>query len=177
MLLVKSSAGGALTVDPAAWQTLAVGEALPSDGAVLVPLALWKEQRETLLQRNAPFGVWLDSGETLDQWGDSLADDLQRLTLVALNFPAFSDGRPYSTAALLRQRYGFAGELRAVGDVLLDQLSPLARVGFTAFAVKNSDDLSAVTDALQRFHHVYQAAADGRSPLWQRRQAAATVAE
>jgi len=100
-------------------------------GPVLVAKARWLAERATLASRPAPIGLLLEGGMALDD----LADDLALFSLIALNFPKFSDGRPFSMARLLREKYGFSGELRAVGNVLSDQIPFMRRVGFDAFEV------------------------------------------
>ena len=98
-----------------------------------------------------------------------LAPHLDRLALVALVFPSFRDGRAYSQARLLRERYGFRGELRATGDVLRDQFLFLVRAGFDAFEVKKDADAAAFAEAVGRYSVFYQPTGDGRpSALRQR---------
>lgn len=109
-------------------------EALP-EGEVLVPLALWQAQREALLDRGG-VGVWLAPHEEVE----TLADDLERLDVIGVHFPVFSDGRGLSSAALLRDRYGFRGQIRALGDVQRDQLHYMRRCGFDAFLVRSDLD-------------------------------------
>ncbi len=153
------------------WTEVAAIEELPEAGPAIVPLDLWKEHRETLLARNAPVGVRLKS----DQPPKEIADDLEHISLIALEFPKFTDGRAYSYARLLRERHGFQGELRAVGNVLQDQAIFMVRCGFDAFEV-DEKTAQAWQDALARLTHVYQPAADGRTAApWlrhRRRQAA-----
>jgi uncharacterized protein (DUF934 family) len=93
---------------------------------LIVPLALWREHGNALKARDGGLGVWLDADEEAEEIGE-LANEFQ---VIALNFPAFTDGRNYSNARLLRDRYGFKGELRAIGDVLRDQLFYLHRSGY-----------------------------------------------
>src|SRR5262245_26490122 len=100
-------------------------------GPVIVSKARWAAERATLTLRAAPIGLVLDGGMALDD----IADDLPRFALIALNFPKFSDGRPFSMARLLREKFGFSGELRATGNVLSDQIPFMRRVGFDAFEV------------------------------------------
>lgn len=96
---------------------------------------------------------------------------LDRIALVEVNFPAFGDGRGYSAARILREA-GYTGELRAVGDVLVDQLSNMRRCGFDAFAPAGPLDSNDVVAAFDRWPHVYQATTDGRVPIWNLRHSA-----
>lgn len=93
---------------------------------------------------------------------------LVRLALVEVNFPTFGDGRGYSAARILREA-GYTGELRAVGDVLVDQLSHMRRCGFDSFAPDKRLDEGDARDAFDRYPDVYQPAADTRSPIWAKR--------
>jgi uncharacterized protein (DUF934 family) len=106
-----------------------------------------------------------------DEAVEDLAGDLQRLALVALAFPKFRDGRPYSAAALLRERYGFKGEIRAVGEVLRDQADFMIRCGFDAYEPADGSTPEDWNRAEHRFRHVYQAAADDLSPAFRERAA------
>jgi len=137
-------------------------------GDVIVPLAVWLGQRAALAARDGRTGVWLAPQED----PAALADDLDRLPLVAVSFPKFSDGRGFSTARLLRERYRFKGELRAVGDVLRDQLLFLARCGFDAFALRDDQDAEAALAAFDDFTEAYQGGVDQPVPLFRRRLAA-----
>ena len=101
----------------------------------------------------------------------ALAADLERIPLVAIQFARFNDGRGYSIARLLRQRYGYRGELRAIGDVLRDQLFYMKRVGFDAFALRADQDVDAALHAFADFSETYQAAVDQPLPLFRRRAA------
>jgi uncharacterized protein (DUF934 family) len=150
-------------------------EALPSDGAIIVTAARWAKDRAALDGRVDPVGVAIAPGKDAEA---RLAEAAQR-PLIALAFPKFGDGRAYSLARLLRERHGFTGELRATGDVLLDELSLMLRCGFDSFEIVNEPTLK----ALRRGHLpgvslYYQPAdgpevADGARP-WRRRQAAPT---
>ena len=144
----------------------AAGASLPP-GKLIVPLKVWLAQRDALLAR-ASVGVWLDSNES----PDALADVVNRLAVIAINFPKFTDGRGYSLATLLRSRYGFKGELRAIGDVLRDSLFYMQRVGFNAFAVRADKDIRAALTALVDFSETYQGAVDRPVPLFRRRPTA-----
>ncbi len=113
-------------------------------------------------------GLRLRSDERLEEAADAIA----RAELIELEFSKFTDGRPYSHARLLRERYRYRGELRAVGEVLRDQLPFMARCGFDAFEVPDAD-LEGCRAILERGAHAYQRAADGRSPIWALRARAA----
>jgi uncharacterized protein (DUF934 family) len=141
---------------------IAVGDdaALPVDGRVMVSLERFRAERETLLRRSAEIGVRLRS----NQLAREIGNDAKRLALIAIEFPSFRDGRAYSTARLLRERYGFAGELRAVGDVLRDQFLFMHRCGFDAFEVANEAAVADWRKAMAEFTVFYQAANDGRLP-------------
>jgi uncharacterized protein (DUF934 family) len=110
------------------WLEIDGEQPLPSAEAVIVPLPRWKQDRILLLGRNIRLGVRLAS----DEAAEDIADDLARIDLIAIEFPKFTDGRGFSTARILRERYGFTGEIRAVGNVLRDQLRFMARCGFDA---------------------------------------------
>jgi uncharacterized protein (DUF934 family) len=133
-------------------------EAIPPSGPVIVSLAQWQAQRDALIARGTPLGIRLHS----DQPPDLIAADLARFAVIALEFPKFRDGRAYSYARLLRERYGYQGELRAVGDVLLEQLFFMLRTGFDAFELTSQDPLGDYRTALADFSVWYQPTADGR---------------
>ncbi|HET9762432.1 MAG TPA: DUF934 domain-containing protein [Casimicrobiaceae bacterium] len=130
----------------------------------IVPLPLWLAAREALRARG-DVGVWLEPGAD----PDVLASDCPALPLVAIDFPQFTDGRGYSVARILRERHGFAGELRAIGDVLRDQLSYLAQCGFDAFAVRADRDLADALKGVADFSDGYQATWRRPLPLFRRR--------
>ena len=140
-------------------------EAVPATGPVIVSLDQWKAQREALLQRGTPLGIRLHS----DQAPELIAADLQHFAVVALEFPKFRDGRAYSYARLLRERYGFKGELRAVGEVLLEQLFFMLRTGFDVVDIQSADPLKDYRTALADFSVWYQPTADGRPTAMQLR--------
>ncbi len=135
------------------------------DGKVIVPLKVWIAQRETLIQRN-DLGVWFAS----DERPEELKADIQRFPVVAVDFPKFSDGRGYSIAYNLRARLGYTGELRAIGDVLRDQLFYLRRVGFDAFALRQDRSMQDAIKGFDDFSEVYQTSFDQKKPLFQRVQ-------
>ena len=135
------------------------------DGRIIVPLNVWLAQADAIAERNQPFGVWLDSSQDPADIGDAV----DAFAVIAINFPKFADGRGYSIAALLRTRYGYKGELRAIGDVLRDQLFYLQRVGFNAFAVRADKDIHDALKALTDFSEVYKGSVNQPLPLFRRR--------
>lgn len=145
------------TIDPAA--------AAPA-GAVIVPLAVWLAQREALIARGN-VGVWLKN----DEEPRVLKGDLAALPLVAVDFPKFTDGRGYSIAYDLR-RLGFRGELRAIGDVLRDQLHYMRRVGFDAYAVRADKNIRDALKGLHVFSESYQGSWDEPLPAYKRKDRA-----
>lgn len=111
------------------WQIVPDGEAVPADAPVAVSLKRWREERETLAGRNAPLGLVIEPGS---EWDDIVAD-LPRFPLIVVTIPKYADGRAFSIARLLRERDGYAGEIRAVGTYIIDQVPLMARVGIDAF--------------------------------------------
>src|SRR5579883_2764531 len=122
------------------WIKLADGDAAPSAGAIIVSAARWRAEREAMSRRADPVGVAISPGKDADE---QLREAAER-PLVALEFPKFADGRAFSLAQLLRERYGFTGELRAIGDVLLDELALMLRCGFDSFEITNEPTLRAL---------------------------------
>ncbi len=150
------------------WQPLAADDAIAPDGDLLLSLGQWKARRAEWLARSAGrLGVQLEPADD----PAVLLDDLPRLALVAVNFPSFTDGRGFSTARLLRERYGYQGELRAVGDVFRDQLFYLSRVGFDAFLLRPGEDAEGALASLDAFSEAYQASVERPLPLFRRRLA------
>jgi uncharacterized protein (DUF934 family) len=144
---------------------VSAAETLPDKGALLVSLEQWQQHREDLKNRGEPLGILLKS----DQKPELITDDLASFDLIALEFPAFGDGRAYSYARLLRDRHGYAGELRAVGDVLLEQLHFMHRVGFDAFQIDCEDAVTAWETAAADISVWYQPTGDGRQSVLQLR--------
>ena len=139
----------------------AVGlEEIPAGRPVIVSLDQWLANLDALILRRDPLGIRLRS----DQNPEIIADDLDHFALIALEFPVFKDGRAYSYARLLRERWGFKGELRAVGDVLLEQLHFMGRVGFNAFELTSDKPLQDWKTAAGEFSVWYQATGDRRAP-------------
>jgi uncharacterized protein (DUF934 family) len=132
-------------------------------GKVIVPLTVWKAQREKL-QGRTELGVWLASSER----AEDLKGDLDKFKVIAVDFPKFMDGRGYSIAYNLRARLGYTGELRAVGDVLRDQLFYMHRVGFDAFAVRADKNIHDALKGLTDFSETYQSSWDQKNPLFRR---------
>ena len=136
------------------------------DEAQILTLAQWKERRDALAP-SARVGVRLDPADDPAE----LAADVDRLQLVAVHFPKFADGRGYSSAVLLRTRFGYRGELRAVGDVGRDQLFYLKRCGFDSFALAPHRDPHTALASLEDFALNYQASVDDPQPLFRKRLA------
>jgi uncharacterized protein (DUF934 family) len=138
---------------------------LPDELPALVTAERFLAASDEFAGRGAPIGViWLNNRNVSE-----LAPYLDRLALVALAFPTFRDGRAYSQARILRERYRFRGEVRATGEVLRDQFLILVRAGFDAFEIKKESDAAAFTAALRSYSVVYQPAADERAPAVRRR--------
>ena len=154
---------GKLINDP--WTHIADEVAIPASGAVIVGLKRWRDERDALIKRKDPVGVRLQSDHTA---GD-VAEDLEHLGVVALAFPVFKDGRAYSNARRLRERHGYTGEIRAIGNVLRDQYLFMQRCGFDALEVKEGEtekDWQQATGVVSVF---YQPAADGEETVLQKR--------
>jgi len=124
----------------------------PADGAWLVPVETWLAHREELLERPSPVGLWVKPGDDVD----ALSGTLDGLALVAVDFPVFTDGRSFTAGKLIRQRLGWTGELRAIGDVLADLVNYLARCGFDSFALKPGQSLESAQAQLRLFARGYQ---------------------
>lgn len=150
---------GEITADT--WTHIADGEDAPHDAPIIVSADRWIAERASLVHRIAPVGVRLRN----DQSPDQLGEDLYRFGVVAIEFPAFKDGRAYTQARLLRERYRFTGEIRAFGDVLRDQLLFMQRCGIDAFEIRKQADAEAFQKAIGEISVFYQPAADGRQPL------------
>lgn len=157
-----------VVADP--WLRLELGAdgslpAVPPAGDIIVPLALWQGRREELLARPGRLGVWLKS----DDEPYAIAGDLCLFGVVAVDFPKFGDGRGYSTARLLRERYGWKGELRAVGDIFRDQLFYLSSCGFNAFVLRAGEDPQEALAAFGDFSEAYASSVERPLPLFRRR--------
>lgn len=130
----------------------------------VVPLALWLSHKDALIERGID-AVWVDSDEAIDP----LKDQLKQLTLVAIHFPAFADGRGFSLGRMVRERFAFNGEIRAFGNVIQDQAHFLKRCGFNAMDFREGTDLESAIQSLRDFSEHYQAAVDQPKPLFRRR--------
>ena len=135
-------------------------------GDLILSLSRFQAEGDRLLSEGRAVGVRLQSHEEVE----ALAYDLPRIAVVALEFPKFRDGRAYSNARILRERYGFRGELRAVGDVLREQAHFMLRCGFDAFEPADGSGAQQWQAATQRFRNVYQRAADERVPAFAERE-------
>src|SRR5579872_796209 len=150
------------------WTSLADDQPPPASGRVIVSLKRYRAEREALAASGLALGVRIPNTEHVD----TLAAELAGLPLVAVEIPKFGDGRAYSQARVLRERYGYRGEIRAVGDVLRDQIGMMARCGINAFAPRADQDLQDCLSAFRDFDLAYQRAADGVQTVWQTRRAA-----
>lgn len=140
-----------------------------SAAKLIVPLPVWLAQRATLQERR-DIGVWLASDERPEALQTMLALTPMPFALIAVDFPKFTDGRGYSIAYNLRTRLGYSGELRAIGDVLRDQLFYMQRVGFDAFAVRADKNIEDALKGLSDFSETYQTSWDQKNPLFRRVQ-------
>lgn len=155
------------------WEVLHLSEDDTADaievpeGKVIIPLQVWRLQRDRLLNRvkdRGDVGIWFSSNEQ----AKDLANDLSLFQLLAIDFPKFADGRGYSIAYNLRTRFGYTGELRAIGDVLRDQLFYMQRVGFNSFAVRSDKSILDAIKGLSDFSEKYQSSVDEPNPLFRR---------
>jgi uncharacterized protein (DUF934 family) len=140
-------------------------EGLPP-GDVIISLTRFQADGDRLLSEGRSIGVRLEPAEEVE----ALAYDLPRIAVVAVAFPKYRDGRGYTAARLLRDRYGFKGEVRAVGEVLREQAGFMARVGVDAFEPADGSTPEQWAHAVRRHRHVYQRAADSRTPAFAERE-------
>ncbi|HXC53035.1 MAG TPA: DUF934 domain-containing protein [Candidatus Limnocylindrales bacterium] len=144
-----------------AWHLVADDETAGSHA--IVSLARWNAETPTLVAAGEPIGVLLRSNESPDDVAER-----DRAALIAVDFPSFTDGRGYTTSRMLRSRHGYKGEIRAVGDVMRDEMFLMSRCGIDSFAVKASKDIEKALSAFDDFSVTYQAAADDERPLFRR---------
>lgn len=154
----------------AAWAdntfTTVLDEEPAPDGDIIVSLARFLADGESLLSNSRQVGVRVETDDAVED----LVESLSRVAVVAVNFPKFRDGRAFTSARLLRERFKFAGEIRAVGDVFQEQAGFMVRCGFNAFEPSDGSTPEVWEKATHRFRHVYQRAADARAPAYEERK-------
>ena len=145
------------------------GTVIPATGKIIVPLSVFIARKNELVSRinTGEVGVWLDTHEVLEHLTESQAD-LNALPIIAVHVERFADGRIFSLGTLLRTRYGFKNELRALGDVLRDQLFFLKRSGFTSFLIRKDRSAEDALASLNDFSQPYQGAVDEPQPVFKR---------
>lgn len=146
------------------WTVVGDDDAMPAEGGAVITLERWQRDRESLLGRNAPLGLTLQSSQSPED-----VEGLSAFAMVRLEFPAFTDGRAYSYARLLRERLGYTGEVRAAGNVLQDQYPHMLRCGFDAFEVEAGADPSEWAKSRDVVGLAYQNATDGVRAVWAKR--------
>ena len=158
--------GDAATAGATAPASATFDAATVPPGRWLVPVAVWRAQRDALIERSGDdaIGIWLAPDDDVD----AIAPDLVTRPLVAIDFPKFTDGRGYSIAQRLRVRHRYGGELRAIGNILTDQLANLARVGFDSFALASHHSTETAKQRLAPFPYAYQGSTDDPAPLYRR---------
>ena len=139
--------------------------AASATNSIMVPLNLWKLHRNEAEAYSGNITIWLDSDELISE----IKNEIDRFSVIALNFPVFSDGRSYTNARELRQALNYEGEIRAIGDVLRDQIFYMSRCGFDSFLLRPDQDAQACIDALQDFQESYQSTSVNQNPLFRRR--------
>ncbi|MGE5501251.1 MAG: DUF934 domain-containing protein [Ignavibacteriales bacterium] len=162
--LIKATDGGLIEAEDV-FIDVADEDEIP-EGPVILSMARFQAEGDALIGSNRPVGVRVQAGEAVED----LAYDLPRIAVVALVFPKFRDGRHYSSARLLRERFNYAGEVRAVGDVLLEQARFMLRCGFDAFIPADGSTPEAWASAAARYRHVYQRATDDLVPAFEARR-------
>jgi uncharacterized protein (DUF934 family) len=162
--LIKLRDGRAAPVEDAFTHVADDQDLAPGD--VIISLARFQADGDRLIHEGRKVGVRLTAEEEVE----ALAYDLPRLAVVALEFPKYRDGRHYSNARLLRERFAYAGEVRAVGDVLREQAGFMVRCGFDAFEPADGTGSQEWEAAARRYRHVYQRAADTRIPAYVERE-------
>jgi uncharacterized protein (DUF934 family) len=139
-------------------------ESLPA-GDILLSYNQWENFADQYSSHSGSIGVWLEGHAEIEQIIEPLID----LPLIAINFPKFADGRGFSSARLIRERYNYSGELRAIGGFIRDQLYLLKRCGFNAFQFSDEIELSDAAESLKDFSENYQVSVDQENPLFRRR--------
>lgn len=146
------------------WEIVSDYESDLPQGSILVDSSYWLENKATL-QARGNVAIYLNGDADLE----SLKDELVNFDIIAVNFPAFADGRGYSLARLLKERYNFQGEIRAIGDVLLDQLYFMKRCGFDTYLLKDGLNAEKALQYFASFSDPYQLAYDVQTPLFRRK--------
>jgi uncharacterized protein (DUF934 family) len=146
------------------WLLVKDDQPVPAQGDVILGWARFDREDTDFCAREGRLGFRIDPEDDLLQ----VITHLPKVELIAIHFPKFGDGRGYSKARLLRERYHFKGELRAVGEVLTDQLFYMLRCGFDSFQLADGKDTQAALDAFQTFSVTYQGATDDARPLFRR---------
>jgi uncharacterized protein (DUF934 family) len=157
-----------LTGEQAATPEQIAGTVIPA-GKVLVPFTVWQARKEELAPRLAAgeLGIWLETFELVEDLVASV-DDINSVPVIGVSFPRFADGRGFTIATLLRTRYGYRNEIRAIGDVFRDQLYYMKRCGFDAFAIRADRSAEEALASLRDFSEPYQGAVDNPLPVWRR---------
>ena len=146
------------------WQIVVDTESELPQGNILVEAGYWLENQASLTGRS-DIGIYLNGDADLE----SLQDQLNNFDVIAVNFPAFADGRGYSLARLLKERYNYQGEIRAIGDVLIDQLYFMKRCGFDTYLLKDGLEAEKALQYFATFSDPYQLAYDVQTPLFRRK--------
>ncbi len=141
-----------------------VNGSLP-EGDIIVPFSYWKDNQDACSGHKGKLAVMINGDTAMTD----LASFLDKFEMIALDFPAFKDGRCYSHARVLRDRHKFQGDIRAVGDVLRDQLFYMQRCGISSFAVREDRDMEDALNGLKDFSVTYQSASDGSLPIYKTR--------
>lgn len=149
------------------------GTAIPVTGNIMVPLSVFTANKDALAARMdaGTIGIWLDTHETIQSLIEAInmsGRDINKLPIIAVHVERFADGRIFSLGTLLRTRYGFKNELRAIGDVLKDQLFFLKRSGFTSFQIRADRSAQDALTSLHDFSQPYQGAVDEPRPVFSR---------
>lgn len=150
--ILMDAAGLIAPLDP--WLFLDAEQGIEDAADIVLDIDRLEQSAGLLAHRNGRLGVILQPGEAVER----LVPFLDKLALIAIVFPSFKDGRGFSSARIVRERMGFAGEIRAIGDVLIDQLAFMLRCGFTSFALRHPDPKAAFAAAIARFPAHYQSA-------------------
>ena len=162
MALVEKGSDGATIVEDS-FTTVADEESFPESGDILVSLDRLRQDHKDLRARDGAVGVWLRSDQSPRDLETAVEGELGWISLIALDFPTFGDGRGYSSARILRERLGFKGELRAIGDVLCEQLAFMLRSGFDTFEMSSPNALDEFSAVATEVRIVYQPTGDGQA--------------